>query len=263
MIIDGRKIAEEILTRAKARAACLPKAPLVVALTALETPATLSYLNIKRAKAIEAGCVFETRPLDAFCDDADAVIVQLPLPSGMDQRETCDAIPLLKDADVLSRPARAKFEKGEPDALLPPVVGTVAEIFESAQITPKGKRATVIGEGWLVGHPAAVWLNQQGADVSVVTSADDVSSALSGADIIVSGAGVPHLIKPEYVRRGVVLIDAGTSESGTPLSRLTLKIILPSYLVASGFMAISKFVQRDWLTYCSRNAGPTSAGHSS
>ena len=125
MTIDGRAMAGEVLARAKACAEKLARRPLVVALTAADTPATRSYLAIKTKKAEDAGCIFETRAPGANFDDADAVIVQLPVPAGVDQKEVCDAIPLSKDADVLSSAARAKFESGDVDAILPPVVGAV------------------------------------------------------------------------------------------------------------------------------------------
>lgn len=219
MNIDGRSIAQDILARAKARASLLPHPPRVVAIVGSETPATLSYLKIKKARAMDAGCVFETRPFGATFADADVALMQLPLPVGADQKAACDSIPLPKDADVLSETAREKFERGDADALLPPVVGAVRELFLRYGVDPKGKRAIVIGNGWLVGSPCAVWLRQQGADVSVLTSAsEDISAALASADIIVSGAGSPHLIKPNTLKEGVVLIDAGTSESGGTLA---------------------------------------------
>ncbi len=213
MIVDGRKIAGEILARAKARAEHLPHPPKVVAIVGAETPATVSYVKIKGKRAADAGCVFETRALGSSFDDADAVIIQLPLPENVNQKEICDSIPLSKDADVLSSAAREKFATAQQNALFPPVVGAIREILMQNNVDPKGKNAVVVGEGWLVGNPAAVWLRQQGAEVSVLTSRDDLSAALRAADLIVSGAGVPHLIKPEYLKQGVVLIDAGTSES--------------------------------------------------
>lgn len=214
MIVDGRTLARDVLARAKARAAKLVRPPLVVALTASDTPATRSYLAMKAKRAEDAGCMFETRALGVTFADADAVIVQLPVPVGTNQKEVCDAIPLGKDTDVLSGNARAKFERGDADALLPPVVGAVREIFLQNKVNPKGKSAVVIGDGWLVGNPCAVWLRQQGADVSVLTSkSGDLSAALRAADIIISGAGSPHLIKPDMLKKGVILIDAGTSES--------------------------------------------------
>ncbi|MDP1706946.1 MAG: bifunctional 5,10-methylenetetrahydrofolate dehydrogenase/5,10-methenyltetrahydrofolate cyclohydrolase [bacterium] len=218
MIIDGRSLAREILARAKTRAQKLVRPPKVVALVGSDTPATRSYLAIKTKKAEEAGCIFETRPLGANFDDADAVIVQLPVPADVNQKEVCDSVPVSKDADVLSSLARAKFERGDVDALLPPVVSAVREIFAQNKVDVKIKKAVVIGNGWLVGNPCAVWLKQQGADVEVVTlESVNLTAALRAVDIVISGAGSPHLIKPEMLKDGVVLIDAGTSESGGAL----------------------------------------------
>lgn len=217
MIIDGRALAKEILARTRARVSRDGRgAPLVIALTASDTPATRSYLAIKQKKAAEAGCIFETRPLEANFDDADAVIVQLPVPAGVNQKEVCDTIPIEKDADVLSSASRAKFEMMDlrNPSLLPPVVGAVREIFIQNGVNATEKKAVVIGNGWLVGNPCAVWLRHQGADVEVVTlESGNLTAALRAADIVVSGAGSPHLIKPEMLKQGVVLIDAGTSES--------------------------------------------------
>ncbi|OGG61675.1 hypothetical protein A3I46_03865 [Candidatus Kaiserbacteria bacterium RIFCSPLOWO2_02_FULL_54_13] len=226
MIIDGRTMAKDIFARAKTRTQGLARPPLVVALVASDTPATRSYLAMKAKRAMDAGCIFETRALGVTFSDAGSVIVQLPVPVGVSQKEVCDAIPVEKDADVLSSAAREKFERGDADALLPPVVGAVAEIFKTYAVEPRGKKAVVIGSGWLVGSPCAVWLKQQGAEVSILTSKSEnlsenslpASRQLRGADIIISGAGSPHLIKPEMLKEGVVLIDAGTSESGGTLA---------------------------------------------
>jgi len=200
MIVDGRSIARKIFERTKARAQRLPHPPKVVALAGSKTLATRSYLKIKSARAIDAGCVFEARELKS--------------PFGTDQKEICDSIPLEKDADVLSTAAREKFRKGAAGALLPPVVAAMRDICALHNVEPEGKKAAVVGKGWLVGDPAAVWLRQQGAEVSILTSGDDLSAALRAADIIVSGAGSPRLITPDMLKEGVVLIDAGTSESG-------------------------------------------------
>ncbi|MBI2025505.1 bifunctional 5,10-methylenetetrahydrofolate dehydrogenase/5,10-methenyltetrahydrofolate cyclohydrolase [Candidatus Kaiserbacteria bacterium] len=229
-------MAKEILARAKARAEKLARQPKVVALVCNETPATKSYLAIKSKRAADAGCVLEVRRLNMTgiqenerslkvvdsvrkaAGEADALIVQLPLPEGVDTKAVCDAIPIEKDADVLSSAARAGFEmKGLRNlSLLPPVVGAVREIFVRNNVGAKGKKAVVIGAGFLVGAPVATWLTQQGADVRVLTietNQEDFTAALRASDIIVSGAGSPHIIKPEMLKEGVILIDAGTSES--------------------------------------------------
>ena len=224
MIVDGRALAQEVLARAKTRAAALQTAPRILALVANETPATKSYLSIKGKRAADAGCVLEVQQFTESVSveelqsaitksNADAIIVQLPLPAGVDTKEVCDAIPLSKDADVLSTVARTAFEHAE-GHLLPPVVGAIAEIFRVHNIELKGKNAVVIGRGLLVGAPTAMWLAQQGAQVTAVNrSTQDFSEILRDADIIVSGAGYSHLITPEMLKQGVILIDAGTSES--------------------------------------------------
>lgn len=229
MIIDGRELAKEMLARTKARAAKLARPPRVLALVASETPATKSYLAIKTKRAADAGCVLDVRQFSESVSteelkaairgsDADAIIVQLPLPNGVDTTAVCDVIPIAKDADVLSSAARALFAQTE-GALLPPVVEAVREIFIRNTVDPKGRKAVVIGSGFLVGAPVAAWLTHRGAEVSILTSTSkDFAAALRAADIIVSGAGSPHLIKPEMLKEGVILIDAGTSESGGTLA---------------------------------------------
>lgn len=219
MIVDGRSIAADVLVRTKARAGLLSHPPRVIAIVGSETPATLSYLKIKVARAADAGCTLEVRPLGAPFADADAAIIQLPLPVGVDRKELCDSISVEKDADVLSSAARGKFESGDTGALLPPVVGAIRELFMRYAVDAKGKGAVVIGDGWLVGNPAATWLAQQGAQLHIVTrESKDLSAALRSADIIVSGAGSPGLITPDMLKTDVVLIDAGTSESGGTLA---------------------------------------------
>ncbi len=217
MIIDGRTLAKEVLTRTKARTEKLGRRPLLVAYVAEEpTPATRSYLKIKERSAEAAGCEFREQRDFSFAT-ADAVIIQLPVPTGLESM--LDSLPREKDADVLSRAAREAFERGDTGALLPPVVGTIAEIFETHCVHVAGKRAVVVGAGFLVGTPSATWLKQKGAQVEVATSkTENLSEMLKSADIIISGVGSPHLIKPEMLKEGVVLIDAGTSESGGVLA---------------------------------------------
>lgn len=228
MILDGRTLAKDILSGVKERASTRTKTPHIIAIVTSDSPATKSYLSIKEKRAADAGCSLEVVHFpenittDVLRDavlshavlSADAIIVQLPLPEGIATQTVCDAIPLSKDADVLSSAARAVFEHAQ-DPLLPPVVSAVRAILEQGKVTIAGKNAAVIGAGFLVGAPVATWLTKQGANVVVVTKeSGDLSEALKDADIIISGAGSPNLITPSMIKEGTVLIDAGTSESG-------------------------------------------------
>jgi len=224
MVIDGRAIATEIVSRTRAQIAARGTTPVVRAITIAPTPATESYLRIKSRKAQEAGMelVVEELPDTATTDDviaavkasgADAVIVQLPLPASIATESVLEAIPASQDADCLSRASR---EEGAP--LVPPVAAAVAEICARAGVALADKRAVVVGSGWLVGAPVATYLRAQGAVVTVATrETENLETLLQEADVIVSGAGVAGLITPEHIRDGVVLIDAGTSESNGAL----------------------------------------------
>lgn len=212
MIVDGKQIAKEVLARTKERAEKLVHAPKVIAYVAQDpTPATRSYLNIKKRSAEAAGCLFEETADATVLGNGDAAIIQLP--TTPDAMQLLDTIPLEKDADVLSKAAREKFARGDSGALLPPVVSAIAEIFERHGVRPEGKRAVVVGAGFLVGAPAAVWLAERGALVETVTLESGDLSLLADAEIVVTGAGSPHLVKSEMLKEGAVLIDAGTSES--------------------------------------------------
>jgi methylenetetrahydrofolate dehydrogenase (NADP+)/methenyltetrahydrofolate cyclohydrolase len=224
MIVDGKKITKDILKQVKEDVAGLGRVPVVRAITLAPTSATESYLGIKERRARDAGMHLELVRMEtgATTEDliekivlpgADAVIVQLPLPDSVDTMRVLDAIPLEQDADVLSKESHARFEHGDEGALLPPVVAAVAEILERANVDPNGMRTVVVGKGWLVGEPVAAWLAQQGAAVTAIDKSESLE-ALKDAELIVSGAGSPGIIRPEHLSPGVVLIDAGTSESG-------------------------------------------------
>lgn len=210
MIIDGKAIAEDIYGSLK-----LSRPLTLGILVGAENPVTDSFVRIKEKAAERLGVTLVRHELasDATTDAAvagvailagacDGVIVQLPLPKDINVETVLAAIPPQKDVDGISPHPKVR----------PPVAEAVKEILVRMAIDPQGKSAVVIGSGRLVGAPVAVLLANLGADVHVVTLGDSLD-LLADADIIVSGAGQPGLITPEHLKEGVVLIDAGTSES--------------------------------------------------
>ena len=220
MIIDGKAIAGDILAETRRLAVALPDVPSFTAIAVAPSPATESYLRIKRRLAEEAGIRMEvltpdegstTEELRALIqrDTRDALIVQLPLPSHIDQEAVLAAIPHTKDADVLSTATRTN------GVLMHPIAGAINEILVRTHVDPVGKAVVVIGNGWLVGQPVTAWLTRRGVSVTVVTKdSGDISDACRTADIVISGTGVPGLVTKDMVKEGVVIIDVGTSELG-------------------------------------------------
>lgn len=211
MIVDGRAIAQDVLQ--EVRNSLKERRPLVRIIVMQPSRETESYLRIKQARARDAHVDIELVRMenDATTEEvikkvlvpgADAVVVQLPLPSHIDTERVCSSIPQEKDADVLGK-----------GVLTPPVAGAVQEILKRTGVDVSGKRAVVVGQGKLVGMPVLARLRELGADaVSIYKDTPDPGSVLREADIVVSGAGDPHFIIPDMIKDGAVLIDAGTSE---------------------------------------------------
>jgi len=224
MIVDGRKIARELLRTIKKETGSLSYVPTFAAFTIAPTGATESYLRIKARQARKAGIHMEVIALsedistDALIeriqdDPHDALILQLPLPASIDLMRVLSAIPPLKDADVLSPITR---ELGN---LEHPIAAAIRTILAQEHVALRGLGTLVIGNGWLVGAPVSAWLAREGAIVSVCTrESGGVEEACRRADVIVSGAGVPGLVKASYVRPNAIVIDVGTSELGGSLA---------------------------------------------
>ena len=224
MIIDGNKINEEIREELRGRAKGLSLAIIWVG----DDPVSAKYIEKKKIFGEEIGVrvkVFKygsdmftgelIEEIQTISKDFSGIIVQLPLPKQIDGVMAMNTIPIDKDVDLLSEMAYQNFVEGK-SLILPPVVASIKEIFEKNDLLDlHGLHAVVVGRGKLVGRPVAVWLTSQGAEVTLLGKDDwaDLSvEALAKADIIVSGAGVPGLIKAEMVKNGVVIIDAATSD---------------------------------------------------
>jgi methylenetetrahydrofolate dehydrogenase (NADP+)/methenyltetrahydrofolate cyclohydrolase len=146
-----------------------------------------------------------------------AVIVQLPLPKHINVQYILNAVPPEKDVDVLSALAFGSFAVGK-SVVLPPVVEAVKFILEFVGGVTPDKNIVIVGAGRLVGKPLAVWFLNQQHTVSVLNkNTKSISDFTKKADVLVSGVGSPGLINAKMIKRGAVVIDAGTSESNGKL----------------------------------------------
>ena len=221
MIVDGKQIAARIYREVTDVTAAFTRPPVLVALTCAPNFETEKYLHLKRKKAAEVGVALEVVELpedsttevvvamiQKVAEYADGIVVQLPFPPTIDREIILAAVPSEKDPDGFSYGRVAA-------AQLPPVVGAIAEIAKDNNISFKDAHVVVMGQGRLVGAPAAEFLRREGAFVTTLTEADKHNlEVLRDADIIVSGIGQPHFVTVDMVKPGVVIFDAGTSEDG-------------------------------------------------
>lgn len=225
MLIDGKKVAEERVAAMRSFVASRGISPLLVAIAVAPDAPTRQFLRIKSKVADAIGVRMDTvvledgashddvlKAFDAARDRADGVVFQLPFPASVPPTEFLANLPSDLDPDCLGVAAGSLLQNGE-HIILPPVVSAIAALCRIHAITLSGKRAVVVGQGRLVGAPAALWLERQGAHVTRLTRADSLD-AVKDADILVLGAGAPGIIVPSLLKEGVVIFDAGTSEEG-------------------------------------------------
>jgi methylenetetrahydrofolate dehydrogenase (NADP+)/methenyltetrahydrofolate cyclohydrolase len=229
MIIDGKAIAADIREKLARIAKSFSVPPKLAIVVVGDDPVIESFVRIKKkvgeslgvvmmeerfAASVEPELLLSAIKKLAGDETIDGIIIQLPLPASINVRDVLDAVPTSKDVDMLSTESVAAFRRGDAP-ILPPIAGALQEILERAKINVAGKEALVLGYGRLVGVPASLLLRHNGAHVTVIDQEiSDLAEHTRESDIIVCGVGKPGLLRPDMLKSGAVLIDAGTSESG-------------------------------------------------
>lgn len=214
MMIDGRKIANELIARLKESPA--PKKFLAAVIVGGDA-ASVSFINQKEKVAKELGVDFRIEKHGADVTenaligtlanlgedkDCGGIILQLPLPAHMNRESVIEAIPIEKDVDVL---------RGG-DLVLSPAIGVVEEILKIKNYQLKTARAAVVGLGFLVGKPIVAWLAGKVKQLIALDIGDDLAR-LKDADVVVLGTGKAGLVKPEMLKDGALVIDFGYSRA--------------------------------------------------
>ncbi len=221
MIIDGRSIGVEVIAELRERRSRINRTITLGIVVSPGDPVIESFVRIKSRLAEELdvrivridiaeptteAAMNAVRALKYYTS-IDGMIVQLPMPETVDVNAVLSEVPMEKDIDGIN-----PFTRESERLVRAPVALAVQEILQRAHVSLHGARAVVVGAGRLVGVPTAALLREQGAEVTIFTLNEGSIEDLKVADIVVAGAGQPHFIKPEHVKNGVVLIDAGTSE---------------------------------------------------
>jgi len=221
MIVSGKAIAEDIYTELAPQFSALSRAVKLGIIVGGASPVIESFVRIKTRAAARLGVEMVRVDLPEGADTAaaiaavkelsehtDSVIVQLPLPKEIDTNKTLAAIPPEKDVDALNPSI-----PDDQHAVFAPVALAAVEILKRSNVTIEGSKAIIVGAGRLVGAPSAVLMKRLGARVSLFTLQQGSIDDLKDADIVVLGTGNSGFIKPEHLKEGVALIDAGASES--------------------------------------------------
>ncbi len=247
-LIKGKEIREEILAEIKAEVDKIKEehgvVPGLVTILIGEDPASVSYvtgkiktansLGFKEVQVNEPDTISEEELLvlvDKYNKDdtIHGVLVQLPLPEHIDEKKVINAIDPDKDVDGFHPVNMGRLIIGGSEVRFKPSTPAgIQEMIKRAGVETEGAEVVVVGRSNIVGKPIAIMLMQkaEGANATVTvihTRTKNMAFHCRRADILIVAAGVPGLVKPEWIKPGACVIDVGVNRVGYKISKKTGK----------------------------------------
>lgn len=226
-LLEGKDIAEEILGELK-RKRINKKINLKLSIILIgHDAASELYVRKKCERCKKIGIGFELiRFEEEISEDAvkdkikelnhdkkvTGILVQLPLPKNLNTERVVNTILPEKDVDGLTLINREKLAKGDETLACCTAKGIII-LLEKNNIKLKGKKIILVGYGYLVGQPLSLMLKNRGLEFTVYDiNTKNLREKTQKADVLISATGVPHLIKTDYIKKGVVIVDVGVSK---------------------------------------------------
>ena len=228
-ILDGKALAEKLKGELKEKADGLPRKPGLAVILVGDDPASRTYVNGKRRDCAQCGFYSEEYTMPATVSqrelldlietlngraDIDGILVQLPLPKGLDAIALLDAIVPHKDVDCFHPVNVGKLYTGQKGGFLPCTPGGVMAILREYDIQVAGKECVVLGRSNIVGKPMAALLLAENGTVTVCHSkTPNLAQKCATADILVSAVGKVGLVTGDMVKDGAVVIDVAMNRN--------------------------------------------------
>ncbi len=220
--LDGAALAAKLKEHIRAEAAALPRSPALAVVLAGEDPASQVYVRGKEQDCAQCGIRTQTHRLPADVrqedllfllarlnqdSDVDGILVQLPLPGGLDPRPVLHAVSPEKDVDCFHPLNVGLLALGEP-RFLPCTPAGILELLDAYEVPLRGRHCAVIGRSHLVGRPLAQLLTGRDGTVTLCHSRTKNLSALTRqADVLISAVGRPGLVTADMVKPGATVVD--------------------------------------------------------
>ncbi|MFO7932041.1 MAG: bifunctional methylenetetrahydrofolate dehydrogenase/methenyltetrahydrofolate cyclohydrolase FolD [Thermodesulfobacteriota bacterium] len=247
-LIKGTEIREQILEEIEKEVKQIKEkhnvSPGLVTILVGENPASVSYVSLKVKTAERLGYkeVQDNQPEDISeqdllglidkynkDDSIHGILVQLPLPDHIDDKKILNAIDPDKDVDGFHPVNVGRLMIGGSEVKFPPCTPAgIQEMIVRAGVETSGAEVVVVGRSNIVGKPIAMMMCQKGkganSTVTIVhTRTKDLEAHCKRADILIVAAGVPGLVKPEWIKEGACVIDVGVNRVGEKISEKTGK----------------------------------------
>ena len=224
--IDGDEIAARVRDEVANEVDGMVHTPKLVAVLMSDDPASETYVRMKRQAADEVGIESDTVRIDPEApedellstveelngdEDVDGILVQLPLPDGVDEDRALEAVAPEKDVDGFHPFNKGLLMEGRPRFVPATPMGVVRMLREHG-VELEGKDVTVVGRSDIVGKPLASLLISRDVNATVTvchSRTDDVAEHTRNADIVVAAVGVPEFVTADMVDEGAVVVDVG------------------------------------------------------
>ncbi|MEM9571276.1 MAG: bifunctional methylenetetrahydrofolate dehydrogenase/methenyltetrahydrofolate cyclohydrolase FolD [Pseudomonadota bacterium] len=231
-IISGKEVAADVRAQVKAAVDQLPGQPTLAVVLVGEDPASQVYVRSKVRMTEEAGMrsLHHDLPDTATQDEVegliarlnadpevDGILLQLPLPKGLNEAAAIEQIDPDKDVDGLTEASAGRLSLGKPG--LRPCTPTGCVILAKRALGEdlSGKHVVVVGRSILVGKPAALLFLAENCTISIAHSRTaDLPTVCREADIVVPAVGRPEMVKGEWLKPGACVIDVGINRIPAP-----------------------------------------------
>lgn len=229
-LIDGKKVASSIREEIKAEVAQLREQGVIPRLAVIlvgDDPASVVYARSKEKACGNVGIEFELFVMPGSVsedevvakieelnedDKVHGIMIELPLPKGMNKQRVLEAVLPVKDVDGV-HPINRGYILSNAEGLFPATPQSCIEIMLRSGIEIKGKHAVLVGRGETVGKPLIFMMLNQNATVTIChTKTKDLGYHTRQADILIAAAGKAGMITADMIKPGAVVIDAGINE---------------------------------------------------
>ncbi|MGC9523336.1 MAG: bifunctional methylenetetrahydrofolate dehydrogenase/methenyltetrahydrofolate cyclohydrolase FolD [Anaerolineae bacterium] len=245
-LIDGKGIAADIQAELTEEVARLKEehdlVPGLAAVLVGEDPASQTYVRMKRRRCAEVGIesIQVDMPADATQKEVEAkvralnadpdihgILVQLPLPDHLDEESVLSAIDLQKDVDGFHPINIGRLAmKGRDPLFAPATPSGIIELIDRIGVEIEGKEAVVLGRSNIVGLPVSMLLLKRNATITICHSrTQDLPGVVSRADILVAAVGRAEMVKADWVKPGVVVIDVGINRVDDPSRKRGYRLV--------------------------------------
>lgn len=237
ILLDGKKIADQILKDLKKMIGTFTRPPGLAFVLVGEDPSSQTYVRMKKKKCIDIGIVSRDKHFPADVaekeliahikklnqDEAvDGILIQQPLPPHLRASTLMETVDPDKDVDGFHPVNMGRLLLGETNGFIPCTPEGIQQLLQAYKVPVSGKHVVILGRSNIVGKPLAALLLQKNphanATVTIAhTGTKNIKEVAHSADILIAAMGSPHFVKANMVKKGAVVVDVGINRNGSKI----------------------------------------------